>query len=121
MRGYKHQIICDLAETYHIYDFMSYKPSYIYVLVSGLRNDSRLKMAMEEQNIDTQTILSALAVDYLALLAWFKTKEAQKNRNRPESIYEKLMNPVKKKPTKGFNSAEDFEKARMQIIKKGGA
>ena len=78
-------------------------------------------MAMEEQNIDTQTILSALAVDYLALLAWSKTKEAQKNRNRPESIYEKLMNPVKKKPTKGFNSAEDFERARMQIIRKGGA
>ena len=78
-------------------------------------------MAMEEQNIDTQTILSALAVDYLALLAWSMTKEAQKNRNRPESIYEKLMNPVKKKLTKGFNSAEDFEKARMQIIKKGGA
>lgn len=78
-------------------------------------------MAMEEQNIDTQTILSALAVDYLALLAWSKTKEAQKNRNRPESIYEKLMNPVKKKPTKGFNSAEDFEKARIQIIRKGGA
>lgn len=76
---------------------------------------------MEEQNIDTQTILSALAVDYLALLAWSKTKEAQKNRNRPESIYEKLMNPVKKKPTKGFNSAEDFERARMQIIRKGGA
>lgn len=78
-------------------------------------------MAMEEQNIDTQTILSALAVDYLALLAWSKTKEAQKNRNRPESIYEKLMNPVKKKPTKGFNSAEDFEKARIQIIREGGA
>lgn len=78
-------------------------------------------MAMEEQNVDTQTILSALAVDYLALLAWSKTKEAQKNRNRPESIYEKLMNPIKKKPTKGFNRAEDFERARMQIIKKGGA
>lgn len=78
-------------------------------------------MAMEEQNIDTQTILSALAVDYLALLAWSKTKEAQKNRNRPESIYEKLMNPVKKKQTKGFNSAKEFERARMQIIRKGGA
>lgn len=78
-------------------------------------------MAMEEQNIDTQTILSALAVDYLALLAWSKTKDAQKNRNHPESIYEKLMNPVKKKQTKGFNSAEEFERARMQIIRKGGA
>lgn len=76
---------------------------------------------MEEQNIDTQTILSALAVDYLALLAWSKTKDAQKNRNHPESIYEKLMNPVKKKQTKGFNSAEEFERARMQIIRKGGA
>lgn len=78
-------------------------------------------MAMEEQNIDTQTILSALAVDYLALLVWSKTKDAQKNRNHPESIYEKLMNPVKKKQTKGFNSAEEFERARMQIIRKGGA
>lgn len=77
-------------------------------------------MAMEEQNIDTQTILSALAVDYLALLAWSKTKDAQKNRNHPESIYEKLMNPLKKKQTKGFNSAEEFERARMQIIRKGG-
>ena len=77
-------------------------------------------MALTEQNVDNQTIFNALMVDYLALLAWSKTEDAQKNRNRPESIYEKLMNPVKEKPTKGFNSAEEFEKARMQILK-GGA
>lgn len=120
MRGYKHQIICDLAETYHIHDFMSYKPSYIYILIEGLRDDSRLKMAVSGQNTDNGTILNALAVDYLALLAWSKTKDAQKNKNRPKSIYEKLMNLSKDEAIEGFNSAEEFEKAKNEILAKGG-
>lgn len=99
---------------------MAYKPSYIYILIEGLRDDSRLKMAIYGQNTDNGTILNALAVDYLALLAWSKTKDAQKNKNRPKSIYEKLMNLSKDEAIEGFNSAEEFEKAKNEILVKGG-
>jgi hypothetical protein len=35
---------------------------------------------------DATTILIGCAVDYLAILVWAKTKDAQKGRNRPKSV-----------------------------------
>lgn len=59
----------------------------------------------------------ASMVDSLAWLVWSKTKDAEKNRNHPKSVYKLLANPeITKKDCRGFNSAEDFERARLEII-----
>lgn len=36
-------LICDFAETYHIYDYRQLKPSYAATLAAGLREDSRIR------------------------------------------------------------------------------
>jgi len=37
-------LICDFAETYHIYDYRQLPPTRVAVFACGLRDDSRIKM-----------------------------------------------------------------------------
>ena len=37
-------LICDLAETYHIYDYRSLPVKLVATLSAGLRDDSRIKL-----------------------------------------------------------------------------
>lgn len=69
--------------------------------------------------IKTDTMLLALTVDRLTALLWTKTKDAEKGRNKPKSIYEALtgINENKETDAKTFSTAEEFYKYRNQIIK----
>ena len=107
-------LICDLAETYGIYDWRALPLETAAALSSGLRDDSRIKMKIAGIQATRTELLLAAAVDRLALLVWSKTRDAEKNRNRPESIYEKLISrPEEKEEEKAivFRSAEDFRQA----------
>lgn len=67
------------------------------------------------------TMLNALEVDYLAKLWWSKTTDAEKGRNMPISIASKfLKEDIEIKEMLSFDTAEDFEKARKEILEKGG-
>lgn len=113
---YEDEMICDLAETYHLFDYRKYKPSLIAVLVSGLKEDSRIYHAVNGGfSISSNTLLSIIA-DYCSLLWWSKTEDGSKNRNRPGSITQKSLN-IQKKSKKNdvymkFSNAEEFMKAR---------
>lgn len=119
LRGFKKEVVCDLAETYHIYKYRDFKPSYIYVLVEGLKSDSRFKMALKNQKVDDLTLLNAKAVDLLSLLVWSKTPDAQAGRNRPKSLVDILLNDSEAEK-EGFDSEEDFMKEREKFLRKGG-
>lgn len=119
MRGFKKEITCDLAETYHIYNYRDFKPSYIYVLVEGLKSDSRFKMALKNQKVDDLTLLNAKAVDLLNLLVWSKTTDAETGRNRPKSLVDLLLNDLEIEK-EGFDSKEDFMKEREKFLRKEG-
>lgn len=119
MRGFKKEIVCDLAEIYHIYEYRDFKPSYIYVLVEGLKSDSRFKMALKNQKVDDLTLLSAKAVDLLNLLVWSKTTDAEKGRNRPKSLVDLLLNDLEVEK-EGFDSKEEFMKERAKFLRKEG-
>ena len=41
-------MICDLAETYHVFDYRALPVKLLAVLCSGLRSDSRVRQAMEQ-------------------------------------------------------------------------
>lgn len=105
-------LLCDLAETYHIYSTEGLSVSYLAALVVGLRNDSRIKMKMSGMEIPVDTFLLATMVDHLAFLCWTKTADAEKNKNRPKSITNILLGrdtkPVKDKRV--FKSIEEFQK-----------
>ena len=114
-------IICDLAETYQIYDYETMPPLYIATLACGLGDGSRCISAINGNKHSLQTMLLAGISDKLALLVWFNSKDGHKNINRPESILD-LLTETKKEETKdirSFGSAAEFEAARLQIINGG--
>lgn len=113
-------LICDLAETYHIYDYRQLPATLVAVFSLGLRDNSRIKMAMSDQKIPLETILLAGVVDRLNILIWQKTKDGQRNSNRPASVVENLTAKPKDREEVAFKSGEDFETARQEILKKIG-
>ena len=111
---------CDFAETYHIYDYRALTPDRVALFSIGLRDDSRIKLRLNDQKYSIETLLLAAAVDRLSLLFWSKTESAKKNRNRPISILAKMMKTEPHREFMTFESAESFEKAMQEINKRGG-
>jgi hypothetical protein len=106
------ELICDLAETYGIYEYRAYSPLYIGTLAAGLRDDSRIKMKVSGERLSISQLLAAMTVDKLANLVWMQSKDGVKGRNKPVSVVEQLRGSVKKpKEIHGFDSPEEFQKA----------
>lgn len=120
LRTDREAVICDLAETYHIYDYKSLPCQRVATFCVGLRNNSRIKMRMSGSKYTLDTLLLASALDKLALLVWSKTKDSEHGLNRPRSVVETLLGKNENRDIKAFNTAEEFEKKRKEIIGKGG-
>jgi len=113
-------LVCDLAETYQIYDYKQLPPLRVAVFSCGLRDDSRIKMKISGQSVPLDTLLLAGISDRISTLVWFETEDGQKGKNRPAAIVDMLTN--ESQPNKDmllFNSGEDFETTRLRLIKGG--
>lgn len=110
-------LICDLAQTYHLYDMRSIPPKTVAVLSCGLGDESRIKMKLSGQKVPLTTILLARCVDTLSMLLWTKCKPGTK---KPDSIATMLTDP-EEKPDEAmiFVSSDDFDAARLQIMNGG--
>lgn len=105
------EVICDLAQTYHILNYKELSPSLVAVLCCGLDDNSRIKRKMAKSSLTLQDALMALLVDGVHTLIWQRTKDGSKGRNRPESIFKKLMH-IDEKPKDElmkFTSEASFE------------
>jgi hypothetical protein len=112
-------LMCDLAETYHIYDYKSLPLSRVAIFAVGLRDDSRIKMKISGMKYPTETLLLASAVDRLSLLAWMNSKDGANGINRPKSVLNELIGQEVERDIEAFNSPEEFEKRRNEILAKG--
>ena len=83
-------LICDFAETYHIYDMRKMSVPYIATLATGLKNNSRIMMSVNGLKVELNTLLLAHIADNTAINTWFKTKDAQYGNNRPPSMIKTL-------------------------------
>lgn len=111
-------LICDLAETYQIYDYRQLPLLKVAVFSCGLSENSRIKMRMSNQSIPMETLLLAGLSDKISVLLWTKTKDGQKGRNRPPMILDAFnQNKTKQRETVVFNSGEDFEERRKELLK----
>lgn len=109
-------LICDLAETYGIYDMRALPVSTLAVLASGLRDNSRIKIKMSGVKTDQETLLLAMAVDNLRFLSWTKTKAAQDGSDRPKSIAKALLGQVEETPRNvAYGSGEEFDAAWKRL------
>ena len=115
-------LICDLAETYQIYDDRQLPLLKVAVFSCGLSEDSRIKMRMSNQIIPMETLLLAGLSDKISVLLWTKTKDGQKGRNRPPMILDAFnQNKTKQRETVVFNSGEDFEERRKELLKQAAS
>lgn len=112
-------LTCDLMETYHISDWQAMSADFVATLAIGLRDDSRIKRKITNTKLTIDQSLLALLLDAIRINNWMHTKDAQKKRNMPESIYKRLTSTEKNEneDLRHFDSVEDFEawhKANMR-------
>lgn len=115
------ELICDFAETYQLFipsfsekliDIQGREllPSMVATLACGLPENSRIKRKISKRTIDLEQTLLAIIADRLGIIAWQRSKDGQKNRNRPKSILEVLLGQDKKKDElEVFTDQESFE------------
>lgn len=117
LREGRDELTCDLAETYQIFDMRSYPVSLIATLAAGLQETSRINMKMAGQRLTTTDSLLAIIYDKLNWLCWAKTEDAQHKKNRPKSLFMLLTTDEKEdESATGFDSPEEFEKRRREIL-----
>lgn len=104
-------LICDLAETYHIYDMYQLPCDYIAVLACGLRADSRIIMAMSGRKVEFKYLLWAHIADNTAITAWLNSENAAKGKDKPPSFVGALLNKVdESEEVQQFDSGADFDR-----------
>ena len=110
------ELICDFAETYHIFNYEELSPKTVATLCFGLREDSRVKMKLSGLKITLSQMLLARMTDELSFQSWAKTKDGQKNRNRPESVLKTLIARNEEDKVVSFMTSDDFNKAWENIV-----
>lgn len=100
-------LVCDFAETYHIFDIFSLPVILAATLAAGLRENSRIKQKASGLTVDINTLLLAHIADNTAINVYFKTEDAQKRVNPPTSLL-KLITKSDESDTKKFSSGDDF-------------
>lgn len=116
-------LICDMAETYHIYEYRSLSPRMAAIFSCGLRDDARIKLALAGVRYPLDTLLNVLTYDAVSWLRWSQSKAAHDGGEPPERLYDTLLGLVrdtKDNDVLTFDSPEAFEAAREMILK-GGA
>ena len=104
-------LLCDLAETYGIFDLRALPVSTLATLAVGLREDSRIKRKLLGNPLTRTEMLLAAVFDKLSVLAWLWSKDGQTGDNPPESLLSALMGEKEERSgaAQAFETAEEFE------------
>lgn len=102
-------LICDLAETYGIYDYKAMKPSLIATLAVGLPESSRVMRKYSGLSLTIDQMLLAMIEDSLNGLIW--GMGGKRRGKRPKSILKLLTEREKKQKDElmSFRSPEEYE------------
>lgn len=109
-------LICDLAETYGVYDMDALPVATLAALAAGLREDSRIMMKLSGQLLTTTQTLLAGILDGINLLCWLNSEDGRRGRNRPVSVTDRLQGKKEEQNIMQFKSGEDFERERERIL-----
>ena len=108
-------LICDLAETYHIYDIRSLPARRVATFAVGLREDSRIKKKISGVEYPYQELLLARIADKLSALLWYYGFYG--DADRPPSIFDAMIGRVTEElesEFKGYESSEEFMTAWIE-------
>ncbi len=114
-------LICDLAETYKIFDYRLLPCKAVATFSCGLGSNSRIKMKMANMVITMEEMLLSALVDNTKLLAWLNSSDGAKGINRPESLLTLLTGELKRNnDVLAFNSGEEFKNEWEKRMRKEG-
>jgi len=104
-------LLCDLAETYGIYDFEALPATKLAALAVGLRENSRIKMILTGTKIPRKDVLLAGILDRLSLIIWKLSPDGKSGTNAPISILNLLLGEKKEddKQVQAFDSGNEFD------------
>lgn len=106
-------MICDLAETYHIYDYRRVPGRLLGILVTGLRSDSRCVQALAGQSVDDNTLILAQISDKLSMLGW------DGKGKHPVMLTDKLINNKKQtSEAVTFSDGAAFDRYRAELLER---
>lgn len=112
-------LVCDLAETYGIFDMWALPAQLVATLAIGLRDNSRIKTKILKMEMPLEDYLLAAIFDCVNWLCWTHTKGAEHGNGMPQRIVEVLtQKDQKQNPDEfaTFASGEEFEKARAALL-----
>lgn len=92
-------------------------------LADGLPAESRSKRRLTGQKYPDNLLMLALILDAVKIIAWRQTEDGIQGKNPPPSMYEALTGTEQKVPERNymvFESGDDFEAARNEILRRGG-
>lgn len=112
-------LICDLAETYGILNYKGLPLKLVATFSVGLSESSRIIRKINDIPITLEQYLLADILDSAKFIAWAQTQDASEGKNRPKSILNSILNREERSNVTGFSSADDYEKARIEIMRGG--
>lgn len=111
-------LICDFAETYHIYDYRSLPVCLAATFAAGLRDSSRIKLLAAGAPARQEILLLASIADRIEAFRYGFSDDAASGINRPVSIVSALFGESTEKKQNGkisFSTPEEFEAALARI------
>lgn len=121
---YRSEMVCDLAETYQIYDYKRVPGRLLGTLVAGLGGNSRVKKKMfGVENEVPDILLLARIMDDIEVLKWWKTKDGSKGKNPPEMLTRWILGLSNNNQTQQskdaclFKTGADFDAERERLLR----
>lgn len=112
-------LICDLAETYGIFDYRSLPVKLVATLSAGLRDNSRIKLRAAGATVSQEVLLLAHIADRIEAFRYGWSEDASKGINQPASLVAALMGEEQKNKNNSgvtsFRTPEEFEAAMARI------
>lgn len=115
--NYGDELVCDLAETYGLFNWRALPCTTVATLADGLGFNSRINAKISGTLARFDEIMQARIVDALEILIWQNTKDGQKNRNRPKSLVDAIVKGPTSTTERGASfRTEDDLKAALAVF-----
>lgn len=121
---FKSEMICDLAETYQIFDYRRVPGRLLGTLVAGLGPNSRVKKRLIGVHDELpDVLLLAKILDDIEILKWWKTKDGSKGKNPPEMLTRWILGLSNNNQTQQskdaclFKTGADFDAERERLLR----
>lgn len=113
-------LICDFAETYHVFDYRALPLRTAATLAGGLGSNSRIHAKLAGVTAGMDTLMLTQIRDTLENIRWMLSKDGREGKNAPALIAPQLLVKTERKAAKKqarFRSAAEFERWRERAMK----